>query len=56
MTIQLTRTAPTRRRDVVRFVRTVLAMTVLLAAAFVLAAAVLVPRIAGATPDTVLSG
>jgi signal peptidase len=39
-----------------RFAGTVLALMVLLVAAFVLAAAVLVPRIAGATPYTVLTG
>jgi signal peptidase len=41
---------------VLRYARTVLTTAVLLAAAAVLAVAVLVPRIAGATPYTVLTG
>jgi signal peptidase len=60
MTIQQARTerrpAPTRAGGAARFVGTVVAFMVLLAAAFVLAAAVVVPRIAGATPYTVLTG
>jgi signal peptidase len=61
MTIEFARTerrpaAAVDARDVARFARTVLAASVLLVAAFVLGAAVLLPRIAGATPYTVLTG
>jgi signal peptidase I len=48
------RPGPARRAA--RFAGRVLGFTVLLVAAFVLGAAVLVPRIAGATPYTVLTG
>ena len=47
--------APQGVGDALRFARTVLVAVVLLAAAFVLAVAVVVPRLAGATPYTVLT-
>ena len=48
--------APGRVREAARFTGMVLAAMVLLAAVFVLAAAVVVPRVAGATPYTILTG
>ena len=60
MTIQFAptgrRPAATKAREAARFARMVLAASILLVAAFVLGAAVLVPRLAGATPYTVLTG
>jgi len=50
------RPAATKAREAARFARMALAASILLVAAFVLGAAVLVPRLAGGTPYTVLTG
>ncbi len=49
-------TVPARRRGTVRFAATVLAYVVLLAAVGALLVAVVVPRLTGSTPYTVLTG